>query len=558
MSMEQFRADFVIVGAGSAGCVLANRLSADGRHKVLLLEAGGDDRPLHNLRQFGSAMLIHVPAGFARTMKNPDVTWAYRTEPDAETGGRRHDMPRGRILGGCSSINGMLYIRGQHEDYDLWRQLGCTGWGWDEVLPYFRRAQDRQGGGSEWHGSGGPLSVIDTRDRLPICYAVRDAAEAAGIPKNDDINAAEQEGITWTQLTMRRGFRHSAAAAYLRPAEKRPNLRVLTGALAERVIVRDGRAVGVAFRHHGESAEALADAEVILSGGAFNSPHLLELSGIGQADRLRDLGIAPVLDLRGVGENLQDHFMTAASYRLKPGVASINGMTKGLAMVGQILRYAVQRRGLLAQSSSQLVMFAKSRPELATPDIQFHITPATMNPKLLSEGKMVADDHPGLTFAPCHLRPQSRGHVHLRSADPTELPSVTPNFLSAEEDRAAQVAGLKIVRDVAARPMLASQIDSEFRPGASYATDDELLRYARQSGTSVHHPVGTCRMGSDPASVLDPELRVRGIAGLRVVDASVMPRLVSGNTNAPTIMIAEKAADLILGKAAPARIGIAA
>ncbi len=556
--MQSFRADFVIVGAGSAGCVLANRLSADGRHKVLLLEAGGDDRPLHNLRQFGSALMVHVPAGFTRTMTNPDVIWNYHTEADAETGGRRHHMPRGRILGGCSSINGMLYIRGQHEDYDLWRQLGCTGWGWDDVLPYFRRAQDRQGGESEWHGAGGPLSVVDTRDRLPICDKVRDAADAIGIPKNDDINAAEQEGITWTQLTMRNGLRHLAATAYLRPAEKRANLRILTGAVAERVLVRGGRAVGVAFRHQGEPAEALADAEVILCGGAFNSPHLLELSGIGQADRLRDLGIAPILDLRGVGENLQDHFMTAASYRLKPGVASINAMTKGLSLVGQVLRFATQRRGLLAQSSSQLVMFAKSRSELATPDIQFHITPATMNPKLLAENKMVADDHPGLTFAPCHLRPQSRGHVHIRSADPGELPGIVPNFLTAEEDRAAQVAALKIVRRLVAQPMLASQIALELRPGPDYATDEDLLRYARRSGTTVHHPVGTCRMGNDPDAVLDTQLRVRGIAALRVVDASVMPRLVSGNTNAPTIMIAEKAADLILGKATLGRIGIAA
>ena len=546
--MHEFQADYIIVGAGSAGCVLANRLSADPRNRVLLLEAGGDDRPLKNRKNFASAALIQIPVGFAKTMKNPDVTWAYKTEPDAETGGRRHAMPRGRVLGGSSSINAMLYVRGQPQDYDHWRQLGCTGWGWDDVLPYFRRTEDQQRGESELHGVGGPLTVSDTRDGMPISESVMDAAEAVGIPRNPDINGPEQEGITWSQVTMRNGWRNSAAAAFLRPAEKRPNLRVLTGALAERVLIESGRAVGVAFTLNGEAAEARTAGEVILSGGAFNSPHLLELSGIGDPVRLQELGITPLVENKGVGENLQDHFMHALSFRLKPGVRSINQQAQGIALAGQALRWLIQKRGLLTQSSSQLVLFTKSRPDVATPDIQMHITPASMKPQMMSS-KMVPDDHPGLTFAPCHLRPESVGHVHAKSADPRELPAIVPNFLTSQVDRDAQVAAFKLVRKIAATPQLAPFIDHERLPGAKVEGDEAIMAYIRAGGTTVHHPVGTCRMGGDPASVLDPELRVRGVDGLRVVDASVMPKLVSGNTNAPTIMIADKASAMILASA---------
>lgn len=541
-------ADYVIVGAGSAGCVLASRLSESGRHKVVVLEAGGDDRPLHELGQFMSNVMIHTPIGFGKTLNDPKVNWLYETEVDHGSGDRKHKWPKGKVLGGSSSINGMLYVRGQSADYDGWAQMGARGWSWDEVLPYFRKSQNQERGECAAHGAGGPLNVSDFPEEHPVSAAIVAACVEAGIPYKQDLNDGDQEGVSFFQMTAKNGRRHSAAVAYLHPAMKRANLAVETRAMTTRILWDGQRAIGVEFVQNGVTRRAMAGREVILAAGAVESPKLLEISGVGQGALLQSLGVPVVHESPMVGENLQDHYMIGCQAALKEPRHSINRLSRGARLLGQIAKYGLTRKGLLSYAVAHGCAFAKSRPDLAAPDIQIHVMAASMDLEYLNRYQgLRLDKDPGLASNPCQLRPESRGSIHARSPDGTVTPKIVPNYLSDPMDQQSVVDQLKLIRKIWRQPALAPYMKDQGDPFGD--TDEAMLGYAKVAGGTLYHCVGTVSMGPDERFPLTPELKVRGVEGLRVIDASVMPRLTSGNTNAPTIMIAEKGADLVLAEA---------
>ncbi|HLV08189.1 MAG TPA: GMC family oxidoreductase N-terminal domain-containing protein [Croceibacterium sp.] len=540
-------ADYVVIGAGSAGCVLAARLTESGEHKVVLLEAGGDDRPLKEPGQLLSNIMIHTPIGFGKTLNDPKVNWLYETEVDEGSGGRKHKWPKGKVLGGSSSINGMLYVRGQSADYDNWAQMGARGWSWDDVLPYFRKSQNQERGECDFHGAGGPLNVCDFPEEHPVSAALVEACVEAGIPYKPDLNDGNQEGVSFFQLTAKNGRRHSAAVAYLHPAMKRPNLTVETRAMTTRILFDGKKAIGVEFKQHGEVRRVMVGREVILAAGAVESPKLLEISGVGQGALLQELGIPLVHESPMVGENLQDHFMIGCQTYLKEQAHSINHLSRGVKLLGQIAKYGVTRKGLLSYAVAHGCAFVKTRDELAYPDVQIHVMAASMDLEYLNQYQgLRLDKEPGLASNPCQLRPESRGSIHAQSPDGMVAPKIVPNYLSDPIDRASVVDQLKLIRKIWQQPALEPYLKA---PGDPFGqTDEEMIGYAKLAGGTLYHAVGTVAMG-DERYPLDPQMRVRGIDGLRVIDASVMPKITSGNTNAPTIMIAEKGADMVLADA---------
>jgi choline dehydrogenase len=523
--------DYVIVGGGTAGCVLANRLSGNSKVRVLLLEAGGKD----------DYIWVRIPVGYLYCMGNPRADWCFRTEGQKGLGGKALNYPRGRILGGCSSINGMIYVRGQRADYDHWRQLGNTGWGADDMVPHFRKLEDFAAGDLGVHGAGGEVRIEKQRLHWPLLDAIADAAAAAGIPKRGSITTSDDDGVGYFSVTQRRGWRWSAATAFLRPALARANLTVVTKAFAQRILFEGRRAVGVEYLQEGVLRTARADASVILAAGAIGSPHLLEVSGVGDGNRLKALHIPVVHHAPGVGENLQDHLQLRCIYKVT-GAATLNERVRtlfGKALIGA--EYALFRTGPMSMAPSQLGLFARSDPSVETPDIEFHIQPLSLD----RFGEPL-HSFPAFTIAPCNLRPRSRGSVHLTSPDVATAPKIDPNYLSDAHDRMIAARALRLTRHIVGQEPLRRYAPVEYVPGPHFETDEDLARAAGQVGSTIFHPVGTARMGPDAAAVVDARLRVRGLEGLRVIDASVMPTITSGNTNAPVMAIAQKGAAMAL------------
>ncbi|MFY0610140.1 MAG: GMC family oxidoreductase N-terminal domain-containing protein [Hyphomicrobiaceae bacterium] len=526
--------DYIVVGAGSAGAVVANRLSADPRHRVLLLEAGP-----------ASHHWSPIPLGYAKLLHNPAVNWCYSSEPEDSANGRRLPVPRGRMLGGSSSINGCAFVRGQAQDFDTWAQMGNRGWSFNDVLPFFKRMENYEGGGdNDLRGRDGPLRITNPKPTLPLYQALIKAAGEVGIKAAEDYNGASQDGIAMSQATIANGRRQSTAHCYLDPIRNRPNLRIETDALARALSMDGSRCVGVRFTSGASDQEAHATREVIVSAGSINSPQLLELSGIGQPERLHDLGIAVHHALPGVGENLRDHFAPRTRWAFGKKGVTFNDRGRGLGLVHQALRYAILRQGMLGMVAAPLRAFVRSRDGLDAPDLLLGWVPMLYEPgpKLSKQSGMTCYAHP--------MRPESKGHIHIRSADPTVPPAIHFNFLSEPIDAELSIRAIRIARSIMTAPTMADMDVKELAPGAEQSSDDEILAWAKEAAETTYHPVGTCKMGQDAMAVVDDQLRVHGIAGLRIADASIMPTLTSGNTNAPTIMIGEKAADLILDGAA--------
>jgi choline dehydrogenase len=524
------RYDYVIIGAGTAGCVLANRLTEDPATRVLLIEAGGSD----------NYHWVHIPVGYLYCIGNPRTDWMMKTDAEPGLNGRSLAYPRGKVLGGCTSVNGMIYMRGQAADYDGWRQMGNAGWGWGDVLPYFLKSEDHHAGAGPMHGAGGEWKVSKQRLTWDILRAFQEGAKEFGVMPRADFNDGNNEGSGFFEVNQRRGMRWNAAKGFLRPALRRPNLRLVTHALTERLIVEGRRVVGVRYRRHRKLHEVRADAEVLLAAGAINSPKILEHSGIGQPDLLRNRGIEVVHESPGVGENLQDHLQIRTVFRVS-GAKTLNTMFNSpFGKVRIALQYALGQSGPMSMAPSQFGMFTKSDPSLAIPDLEYHVQP-------LSTDKLGDPLHPypAITVSVCNLRPESAGSVHVRSRDPNEQPDIRPNYLSAHRDRQVAVQAVRQARQIMTARELARYRPDEILPGPAHSSDETLLEQVGNIATTIFHPVGTCKMGPDENSVVGSDLRVHGLDRLRVIDASIMPRIVSGNTASPVVMIAEKAADMI-------------